>query len=407
MQYLHVVAQYPPTTGGAERYCASVSEALAVLGYAVQVFTSRLQNRDTWQNELPRIDMINNVPIRRFSALHRGRITWRFFHWCKKRYAIRPRLSYELGLMLGEGPVCPALPTTFLGEASQFGVVHVFGLYSALAWQVVELSRLRNRPIVVTPFTHRETDNLQMIWKQRALHSAVHLIAMTHQEQVYLSKRFDIPEKRISVVSPAISVSNYKKLSSLECRNQLGIPDSAFVIMFLGRKEENKGIPTLIAAWQELIRRGNTFAYLLLVGPDSLYSQRLLFGCSQQEGFLNLGVVNEKTKLIALNACDCLVLASRSESFGIVLLEAWAVGKPVVAARSAAASELISPGQNGLLFEVGSVAQLADQLEALTLDPTYGSAMGQEGMSGVLADFTLQAMGAKIANIYEGLSRDY
>jgi len=295
------------------------------------------------------------------------------------------------------------LTTAILKDMRRVALVHVFGLYSAMAWQVIELAKLLRRPLIITPFTHQETGNLQMIWKQRALGAAEHIVAMTNQEKIYLAQQFNIPDQRISVVSPGINPVDYKQLDQKECRRQLEIPDSAFVLLFLGRKDEEKGLSTLFAAREELHRRGHTSAYLLLVGPDTHYSQEFLRHFSSNDRIKDLGAVDEKTKLIALNACNCLVLPSRSESFGIVLLEAWAVGKPVVVARSAATAELVVDGKDGYLFQADSALELADQLEALMLDPTQATFMGDFGKKKVLADFTTQSMGARMSKIYDSI----
>jgi glycosyltransferase involved in cell wall biosynthesis len=305
--------------------------------------------------------------------------------------------------MLAEGPVCPFLTLAFLREARKLNLVHIFGLYSAMAWQVAELANLAQTPLVITPFTHRETQNLQMLWKRRALNSAAHVITMTNQERAYLTRQYGISDRRISVISPGIEPANYPRLDKSTCRNQLKIPQSAFVVMFLGRKEKNKKISTLLASWEELQRRGYTSVYLLLVGPDTPYAEKSLMKHVSSKRFLNLGSVDEATKITALNACDCLVLPSRSESFGIVFLEAWVVGKPVIAARSEATAELISPDQNGELFEVGAVNELVDKLEFLISNPIQGIAMGAKGRSKVLANFTVQVMSAKIARLYDSI----
>lgn len=404
-QFVHVVAQYLPTIGGAEKYCASISENLISNNYSVNVYTSRLYTRVDWRNELPSRDEINNVPIRRFSALKRGPITWRLLRWCKNRYEIQPRLFYELGLMLAEGPVCPVLTAAILRAAPQIKLLHIFGLYSAMAWQVAELATFVNKPLIITPFSHQETGNLTMIWKQRALNRADQVITMTNQEKVYLAREHGIPAHKVTVISPGINPADYPQFPTEECRHKLDIPDSAFVVMFLGRKEEGKGIATLLASCQELHRRGHDMVCLLFVGPDTPYSQKLLSDYSLHKKMVNLGSVDEKTKLFALNACDCLVLPSRSESFGIVLIEAWAVGKPVIAAYSAATAELIAEDQDGYLFPYGAVLELADRLEALLTNPARAAKLGINGQKKVLTHFTMREKADQMAQLYSSVLR--
>lgn len=403
LKCVHVSAGYPPAIGGAENYCATVSESLAGRGYRIEVFTSRLRSRFRWQNELPPHAVVNSVRVRRFGVLPRGPITWRWFHWSQRGYAARPRPIYELGLMMGEGPVCPGLAPALTAQRTSTTVVHVFGLYSAMAWYTAVLANWLRIPLVITPFTHREAHNLDMAWKQRALAGAASVIAMTHQERGYLIEEIGLDPRRVHVVSPALDLAHYAVAAGPAARARLGLDQTAFVVLFLGRQEENKELATLLAACSGAARRGREAFTLVLAGPKTPYAERLLR--EPPANVVNLGEVDEAAKLDALNACDCLVLPSRSESFGIVLLEAWAVGKPVIAAESAATTELVAAGRDGFLFPVGNAEILADRLTLLLDQPGLARELGQNGRQRVLTKHVSEALGEKMAAVYESIAR--
>jgi glycosyltransferase involved in cell wall biosynthesis len=84
-----------------------------------------------------------------------------------------------------------------------------------------------------------------------------------------------------------------------------------------------------------------------------------------------------------VNRCFALLLPSRTEAMGRVLLEAMAAGKPIVGARVDGIPRVIRPDHNGLLFECGNVEDLAAQLERLMADPAFARALGENGRADV------------------------
>ena len=102
----------------------------------------------------------------------------------------------------------------------------------------------------------------------------------------------------------------------------------------------------------------------------------------------HLGQLSEEEKWDAVDAADVVALPSRTESFGIVFLEAWARGKPVIGARAGAVPQVINDGDDGLLVEFGDAAGLAEALEKLLDAPAQAAEMGQRGREKVLQMYT-------------------
>ena len=127
-------------------------------------------------------------------------------------------------------------------------------------------------------------------------------------------------------------------------RGQLGI-GSRPAVLFVGRRSSDKGYPALLEAWKRVIAKVPQ-AVLLLAGPGG-------DGPSPVAGdsIRDLGVPDEKTKADALAACDVFALPSAHESFGIVYVEAWSYGKPVICGPAPASRELVSDGVTGLWSE--------------------------------------------------------
>ena len=80
-----------------------------------------------------------------------------------------------------------------------------------------------------------------------------------------------------------------------------------------------------------------------------------------------------------LAACDLLILPSQAESFGVVFLEAWAKGKPVIGARIPAIAEMIDQGEDGFLVPYGDRLSLAAAAIKLIKNPALRKTMGEKG----------------------------
>jgi glycogen(starch) synthase len=105
-----------------------------------------------------------------------------------------------------------------------------------------------------------------------------------------------------------------------------------------------------------------------------------------------------------LDACSLLVLPSRSDSFGIVFLEAWFYGKPVVGAMAGGIPGLVRDGTDGLLVPFGDVKELALSIQKLLLDKEYARGLGQAGRARVLSEFTWDEKYAVVKGLYEELT---
>lgn len=84
---------------------------------------------------------------------------------------------------------------------------------------------------------------------------------------------------------------------------------------------------------------------------------------------------------------DAFCLPSRTDSFGLVLLEAWANGKPVVAYRAGGPADLIRDGSDGFLVRCGDVSELAVRLQRLANIPELARKMGELGRERVATEF--------------------
>jgi glycosyltransferase involved in cell wall biosynthesis len=149
-----------------------------------------------------------------------------------------------------------------------------------------------------------------------------------------------------------------------------GVPAGARYVLFVGRLERRKGIDLLLEAARRFLAR-QPEVWLVLAGRDvEAWSERIeaVVGAPGAARVRALGEVSTAAREKLMHGARCLVFPSRYESFGLVPLEAFVHGLPVVATRAGAIPEVVADGECGLLFEPDDVNGLADRVERLLVD---------------------------------------
>jgi glycosyltransferase involved in cell wall biosynthesis len=396
MRLLHVTHQYRPAIGGAEKYIINLSEELARRGHQVDVFTSRSVDYRTWRNELPRSEQLDGVNVHRFNSLPRTRLTWRALRYGLENYWRAGAHRYEPFIFYGNGPVCPAMFTAILRHAHRYDLMHINNLHYAHALIAHTAGRLRGLPIIITPHVHAEQKETHDVGYMRdILRGSAAILAVTQAEKEYLAGHGWNSE--IVVGGNGLRLDRFPSLGRRQSRQRFDLPKDGFVILFLGRKTDYKGLDVCLEAFSTL-RRERRDAYFLTVGPETDFSQRLWAEYEGLDGLLVRGRVSDEERLAALAASDVLAMPSVGEAFGIVYLEAWAYRKPVIGARIASVSSVVSDGEDGFLIEPRQVAPLIQRLTQLADNPAMAQEMGERGRAKLEKRYTVE----RIADIVEG-----
>jgi len=411
MRILHVSHQYAPAVGGAEQYIQTLSEELASRGHQVDVYTSRSREYMTWRNELPPREQINGVEVHRFRAIQRRGYTWRLLDMGMRNYRVGlPRL-WEPMIFIGNGPVMPGLGPAIRRNAGRYDVVHISNIHYAHAWIAFRAARRSGLPVVATPHLHAEQPATYDVGYMRSLlHDAEAVLAVTSAERDFMHE--EKLASRVVVGGNGLVMDDFPPLDQAEARQRLGVPQDAFVILFLGRKVAYKGLDRTLAAF-DVLRGRRSDVHLLAYGAETDESRRLWADYAAQQG-APLGAlpgldvrdaVSNQERLAALAACDVFVMPSTGEAFGIVYLEAWAYGKPVIGANIRAVSSLIDDGVNGYLVDPARPDQLVERLAVLAADPDKARTMGQAGRGKLLRRYTTQRIGDIVESLYRRVIR--
>jgi glycosyltransferase involved in cell wall biosynthesis len=171
-----------------------------------------------------------------------------------------------------------------------------------------------------------------------------------------------------------------------KARASWGVAHEVPVLGHLANNSIEKGSVDLLKAAEILWTRGRQFE-LVLAGPEMPNFQRLLANYAHAGRVRRLGTLDEQTKRDFFAAIDMFALPSRSDSFGLVLLEAWANRLPNIVYRAGGPAELVRHDRDGIQVPCGDVLALAAKLDVLLGDVALRRRLGAAGRSRVEREF--------------------
>jgi glycogen(starch) synthase len=398
--YLHLIQRYYPFRGGSERYFQGLSERFVSVGARVQVVTS-----DAWDLEYfwdPRrkrvpetVDRHNGVDIRRVPVHHLpiSSITHRAIRRLMAESCRAPFPGQMELLRQGSrfGPWLPDLEATLRDIEAPDLINSANVAFESMIATAHRLSRCWEIPHVVTPFLHlgegassRVRRYYTMPHQLELLRRADRLLVLTDFEGQFLAK-IGIDEARIRVVGAGIDVDGVTRGDGGRIRERLRI--DGVIVVSLGAAAFDKGTVHLIDA-VNLLRQRGLDVHLVLAGPMMTEVERYLRAQSDRAriGIHALGFVSDEERRDLLAAATVLALPSRTESFGLVFMEAWANGLAVVGAKAGAIPSVVSDGIDGLLVHFGDVPALADSIETIITRPDLAAQLGANGRSKVVSE---------------------
>jgi len=226
------------------------------------------------------------------------------------------------------------------------------------------------------------------------------IVALTQQEKRDHLHFCIASEDKFSVVHSGINLDRFSRMSvdSAAMKRRFGIPEGNLVVGTTSRLTHVKGHKYLIEAAGKIVdvRPDTTFVFLgdgeLL---DELKNMASRLGIEENVKFL--GWRQDVAEVVS--TFDIFVLPSLNEGMGRVLVEAMALGKPIVANDIGGIPDLVVDGENGYLVPVGDVETLAARIRRLLDDPGKREEMGNTGQRYALK-YSSEEMMKKIDRLY-------
>lgn len=390
LRIVHTSPSYAPLVGGAERLLQFVSERLVERGHDVTVLTFDCATMRDYSSAsgagLPPRETLNGVQVVRVSP---AATRFRKFHewWLRQRGGWRSSMwlfgddLWPLGVPNGFGIVLP------LARTPADVVTSVNWGFGVSFWSCPP-RRLRRAARVAVPVLHIERAWANNPRYKRMLRDCDAVIVCTDAEGEFCRER---GARSIAVAGAGVDPSRFAGRDGAGIRARYGIGDR-LVVGFVGRQDSTKGVPTLIEAMHTVWREFPD-TVLLLAGQSahrdsSVTTLLAALSDADRAKVVQIDDFKDDEGPSIMDACDLLALPSAEESFGLVMIEAWICGKPVIGADIASTRCIIDSGIDGWTAKPYHVESLAERILDLLANPARRATFGDRGRAKVLSRYT-------------------
>lgn len=386
MRIAWFIHRYHPCVGGAENYGRAMVRRFVAAGHDVDVLTSNAHdlwyftNKGRKRVEAPVESMVDGARVRRFPVKHLplqryfGRLLSYAPHWPTQCVAA----SYM--------PILPGI-----GQVrGDYDAVFAVGFpYTIFSYAALLTARAANAPLLLTPFLHLATpgDKVNRAYTRphqiRLLAESDTVVVQTNLEAQAV-RDWKIPDAKILKLGMAVEHEEVTGGDRSRFRDSLGISEKSRVVGHLATLDLNKGTNDLVLSVARLnaSRPASEPIELILAGPSSPDFERFLEEQSADSWpwLKRLGPLPLADRADFFAAIDVFSMPSRTDSFGIVFLEAWANGLPVVAAAAGGVPDVVRDGEAGYLVPFGDLDKLSGALGKLVDDPAHARNLGAVGL---------------------------
>jgi D-inositol-3-phosphate glycosyltransferase len=235
------------------------------------------------------------------------------------------------------------------------------------------------------------------------------ILASCSAEAAQIAELYGADPSRIEIVAPGVDHAFFAPGDRSQARRALGLPESLPMLLFVGRIQPLKEAGIAIRALSELDRRSGAFL-VIVGGPSGPHGETELKRLHRLVEALDLTrrVVFSDAQPHELlstyyRAADVCVVPSRSESFGLVALEAGACGAPVVAAAVGGLRTIVEHGSTGYLVNERDPAAFATPVAELLANPSLALRFGQKAAHRARA-YTWSEAGRGLRRLYARLT---
>lgn len=372
--------------GGAEYHARLIAEKLSKY-VAVEVFTTTALDYVTWEHQLEnQRDMINGVRVNRF-RVERQRDPQRFGEWQNRVFHEEHSLADERSWLDEEGPLCPSLIRELGIRESEFDYFFFFSYrYYHSYWGIRLFPR---KSILVPTAEHDEVIDLRLFKDFFRLPSAIIYNSLEERELIHrVSGNSGVLGDIIGVGSDIPS-----RFHSAETKKKFVVREKYAI--YVGRLDENKGVPELLRFYSRFLKETGCDLDLVLVGKS-------VIPVPAHPNIRHVGFLNDQEKFDLLAGAEFLLIPSQYESLCMVVLEAWALGKPVVAnGRTAVLKGQCQRSHAGLWYT--NFEEFKETVSMIASDSRLRQEMGMNGKAFFNAHYRWEVIEKKYLAILHAL----
>jgi glycosyltransferase involved in cell wall biosynthesis len=375
--------------GGAELHARYIAERLARHA-PVEVITTCARDYITWRNELPAgVEEIHGVRVRRFPVNHE-RQPLEFGRRSRRVFDETHSIADEIAWLDSEGPASPAMIRYLTGSADAFDYVIFFSYRYYHVWHGAR--RLPHKAVLVPTAERDPAIGLAIFGSVfRGVRAVMYNSPEERAMITAATHNGDVPGVVVGVGS---DVPTRTEPSRFRRKFEITRP---FAI-YIGRIDENKGCKELFDFFQ---RYAATFPR----GLDLVLVGNAVMPVPQHRRIHHLGFVSDEDKFDALAAADLLIMPSFFESLSMVALEAWALGRPVLANGrcDVLKGQCIRSGA-GLYYE--TYPEFVETLYSLESNGPLHARLGQNGREFFTRHYAWPVIERKYLDMLERLGRN-
>jgi len=379
----HLLLDYYPHTGGAEVQARRLARYQREQGHSVCVIARR-RLADSAERQWPAREEIDGVPVYRIPVRGAG------------RQAALSYLAGGLWLLTRHRREYQVIHAHMLAAPATLG-----GLAGRLLGKKVVAKASGGGVRVRSNLSDLQASPARRAWLR---HTVDRILAINHEIARDLGG-LGFPSDQVTYLPNGIDVTAFAPSSDppAQVRQRLGLPAAGPALVFTGRLRPVKNLPPLLESLA-LLREQFPFLCLFLVG-DGVEQPRLEALTEQLALGDRVFFVGDVADVRPyLHAADIFVLPSLKEGLSNSLLEAMAVGLPVVATAVGGAPDLIEDGVNGYLLPPDPAPeQVAETLAALLRAPDRAREMGRRARQTVVERCSFEVVGQKLLTLYQEL----
>jgi glycosyltransferase involved in cell wall biosynthesis len=375
-------------SGGAELHARYIAERLATHA-SVAVLTTCARDYVTWKNErAPGADEVNGIRVERFPVT-RPRNPSDFGRRSARVFERTHSLADELGWLASEGPTSPALIQHIRRVRDTFDFFLFFSYRYYHAWHG---ARAVPDKAVIVPTAERDPAIGLGIFPP-VFRGARALMYNSFEERALIHH---VSGREGPGVVVGIGSEIPQRTEPWRFRKKYGVKRPFAV--YVGRIDENKGCPELFAHFERYSHLSPNGLDLVLVGSNVL-------PIPKHPRIRHLGFLSDEDKFDAIAAADVLIMPSRFESLSMVALEAWALGRPVLAnGQCDVLRGQVIRSNAGLYYD--SFEEFAEALYLLEATGPLASLLGQNGREFYRRHYAWPVIERKYLDMFDRLKRE-